>query len=72
MVINQHLRLSPTLHALYNNIVDFKVDFHNLDIRGKKDSQGIWNKFPYFVANEDILGVICRNSHCRSPDNVIY
>ena len=46
------------MHAQYTNIADFKVGFHNLEIRVKKDARGIWHKLPHLVPEEDIVWVI--------------
>lgn len=40
------------------HVVYFKAIFHNLHIRVKKDSQGIWYKFPYLVTKDDIIAVV--------------
>lgn len=42
----------------YTNISYFKVDFHNLSIRAKKDAARTWHNLPYLVAKEHILGFI--------------
>lgn len=60
MVINQWPQFSPSLHAHYKNIEEFKVDFHSFSIREKKDVAGTWKKFPYLVAEGDIMGVISK------------
>lgn len=60
MVINQWPRLSPIFHAQYLNVAYFKGDFYNLHICVKKDALRTWHKFPYFVTEDDIMGVISK------------
>lgn len=44
----------------YETIVDFKADFHKLQIRTKKDAMSLWHKFPYLMAKEDIVRVVSK------------
>jgi len=57
MVINQKPWFSPSLHAQYTNIIDFKA-FHNMSICVKKDVIGTWHKFSYLVMEDEIMGII--------------
>lgn len=68
MVVNQHLRLSPSLYKQYCNIVDFKVDFHRIYVKERKDRTRTWHPFPYLVTEDDLLVVVqCWSEEWMTP-----
>jgi len=58
MVVNQHPRLSSSLYDQYRNITEFKVDFHRIYVKARKDLIETWNPIPYFFAEDELLGII--------------
>lgn len=58
MVVNQYPRLSPILYEQYCNIATFKVDFHRVYIKARKDPMETQHPLPYSVTEYDLLAVI--------------
>jgi len=53
MVINQRLRLSPTIFEKLEAYVEFKVNFHSVSICVRKDPKKTWYKLSYLVSEVD-------------------
>lgn len=60
MVINQWLRLSPTLFSQCRDVAKFKANFQNVYICLKKDFMEDFNVFPYLVVEEIFLVIISK------------
>lgn len=54
MDINCKLRLSPTVYTNLQGYVKFKVDFHRVSIRVRKDLVQKWYHLPYLATNDAI------------------
>lgn len=54
MVINQCPWLSLTMYEQLSKYVEFKVDFHRIYIRARKDPQQKWFDLPYLVTEDAI------------------
>ena len=58
MGINRKLRLSPTDYNSLQSFVEFKVDFHHVYIRARKDPSKAWKELPYLATNNVIFAVL--------------
>lgn len=58
MAINQKSQLSPTMFKQLAKYAEFKVDFHHIYIRVRKDPQQKWFDLPYLSIDDAIQEVI--------------
>ncbi len=54
MGINRKPRLSPTVYNRLQSFVEFKVDFHHIYLRARKDLTKKWSELP-FIATDDVI-----------------
>jgi len=54
MGINHKLCLSLTIYNSLESFVEFKVDFHHVYTKVRKDPVKKWNKLPY-LATDDVI-----------------
>ena len=71
MAINQRPRLSPTLYMQLLAYSVFKVDFHQVYIQARKDTQQKWHDLPYLVTETDVQKVVRRWSW-RAPSDIVF
>jgi len=62
IVVNQYLRLSPSLYEKYCNIATFKENFHRVYIKVRKDPMETWHPLPYLVTKDEFLTIIQQTS----------
>lgn len=54
MVINHKLRFSPMVYANLQGYAKFKVDFHQVSIKARKDPSQKWYDLPYLETDDAI------------------
>ena len=57
MAINHKLWLSPTVFANLQGYTKFKVDFHHVSIKARKDPEQTWYDLPY-LEMDDVIDVV--------------
>lgn len=58
MVVNRYPRLSLSLYKIYHHIAEFKVEFHRVYVKVRKDPMETWHPLPYLVMEYDRLAVV--------------
>ena len=58
MGINRNLWLSPIVYNNLHSFTVFKVDFHHVYIRVRKDPVKKWNELPYLAIDDVIFAVL--------------
>ena len=72
IAINQKPQLSPTIFEQLSRYVEFKADFHNVYIWGRKDPKKKWFDLPYLATDNAIEEVIKRwLADYHSPSDLI-
>lgn len=57
MGFNHKLQLSPTVYNSLQSFAEFKVDFHHMYIKARKDPMKAWKELPYLVM-EDVIFIM--------------
>lgn len=58
MGINRKPRLLPTVYNNLQSFSEFKVDFHHIYVKVRKDPIKKWNELPYMAADDIIFDVL--------------